>query len=152
MTVSSGSLKVHYHISSETGLSSVISIVIGSKSAIIINPPLLIADANSVVEQTKSLTSNPVVAVFVTHRHPDHYFSANPILHAFPKAKFYAAPYVRAGIDREYDEKVVYWPKVFVTHSFGCRWKRRSSPATRFVQEALMLGKPKIEAPYLQLV
>jgi glyoxylase-like metal-dependent hydrolase (beta-lactamase superfamily II) len=108
-----GSLKVHTHISSETGLSSVTSIIIGSKSAIIIDPPFLIPDANSIVQQTKSLTSNPVVAVFVTHHHPDHYFSANPILEAFPKAKFYAAPYVRAGIDREYDEKVVYWPKVF---------------------------------------
>jgi glyoxylase-like metal-dependent hydrolase (beta-lactamase superfamily II) len=96
-----GSLKVHTHISSETGLSSVTSIIIGSKSAIIIDPPFLIPDANSIVQQTKSLTSNPVVAVFVTHHHPDHYFSANPILEAFPKAKFYAAPYVRAGIDRE---------------------------------------------------
>jgi hypothetical protein len=55
----------------------------------------------------------PVVAIVVTHHHPDYYFSANPILDAFPKAKFHAAPYVRAGIDREYDEKVGYWPKAF---------------------------------------
>jgi glyoxylase-like metal-dependent hydrolase (beta-lactamase superfamily II) len=49
----------------------------------------------------------------VTHHHPDHYFSANPILEAFPTAAFYAAIYVCAGIDREYDDKVKFWPTVF---------------------------------------
>jgi glyoxylase-like metal-dependent hydrolase (beta-lactamase superfamily II) len=34
-------------------------------------------------------------------------------LEAFPSSKFYAHPYVRTGIDREYDEKVVFWPKAF---------------------------------------
>ena len=62
--------QVPCHLSSEAGLSSVTSIVIGSKSAIIINPPFLIPDALSVDEQTKSLTSDLVVAVFVTHHHP----------------------------------------------------------------------------------
>jgi glyoxylase-like metal-dependent hydrolase (beta-lactamase superfamily II) len=102
----------HTHISSETGLSSVTSIVIGSKSTIIIDLPFLIPDALSVAEQTEPLTSNPVVAVFVTHHHPDHHSSANPILEACPKAKFYAAPYVRAGIDREF-RGIIHWTRVF---------------------------------------
>lgn len=54
-----------------------------------------------------------IKAVFVTHHHPDHFFSANQILEAFPEAKFYAAPYVLTGINNEYDDKVVYWPSVF---------------------------------------
>jgi glyoxylase-like metal-dependent hydrolase (beta-lactamase superfamily II) len=86
----------------------VTSIVVGSRSAITIDPPFLIPDALSVVEQAKSLNSNPVVAAFVTYHHPDHYFGANPILEAFLKAKFYAAPCVRAGIDREFRGKVVH--------------------------------------------
>ncbi|KAJ9610502.1 hypothetical protein H2200_005279 [Cladophialophora chaetospira] len=106
-------LKTYYHVSSETGLSSVTTLIVGSHQNALIDPPFLIHDAESVVAFVKSKTSNPVAAVFVTHHHPDHYFSANPILDAFPEAKFYAAPYVRAGIDREYDEKVVYWPSVF---------------------------------------
>ena len=53
-----------------------------------------------------------VGVVSVTHNRPNHCFSANPTLVAFPEAKFHAAPLVRAGIDREYDEKVVYSPKV----------------------------------------
>ncbi|KAJ9658604.1 hypothetical protein H2198_003622 [Neophaeococcomyces mojaviensis] len=106
-------LQTHYTISSETGLSSVTSLIVGSTSAVIIDPPFLVPDAKSVVEFVKSKTSNPVVGVFVTHHHPDHYFSANPILEAFPTARFLAHPYVRAGIDREYAEKVIYWPNVF---------------------------------------
>lgn len=106
-------LQTHIHISSEKGLSSVTTLITGAKSAILIDPPFLIPDALSIVSWIKKTTSNPLRAVFVTHHHPDHYFSANPILEAFPAAAFYAAPYVRAGIDREYDEKVKFWPTIF---------------------------------------
>lgn len=105
-------LETHYHISSEKGLSSITSLIVGTKEAILIDPPFLVPDANSVVPWIKKTTSNPLKAVFVTHHHPDHFFSANPILDAFPAAKFYAAPYVLAGMNREYDEKVNYWPQV----------------------------------------
>ncbi|KAH7419410.1 beta-lactamase-like protein [Cadophora sp. MPI-SDFR-AT-0126] len=107
------SLQTHIHSSSEKGLSSVTTLIVGAKSAILIDPPFLIPDANSVVSWIKKTTNLPLKAVFVTHHHPDHYFSANPILSAHPGAKFYAAPYVRAGIDREYDEKVKFWPTVY---------------------------------------
>jgi glyoxylase-like metal-dependent hydrolase (beta-lactamase superfamily II) len=63
-----------------------------------------------------SLTSEPPTllhASLTPKSHPDHFFSANPILEAFPSSKFYAHPYVRAGIDREYDEKVEFWPKAY---------------------------------------
>lgn len=104
----------HYHISSDTGLSSVTTLLVGSNACVIIDPPFLLPDAHSVVELAKAKADGkPVVAVFVTHHHPDHYFSANPILEAYPDAQFLAHPYVRAGIDREYDEKVVFWPKVY---------------------------------------
>ncbi|KAK0125552.1 hypothetical protein ONS96_009388 [Cadophora gregata f. sp. sojae] len=106
-------LQTHIHSSSEKGLSSVTTLIVGAKSAILIDPPFLIPDANSVVSWIEDTTDLPLNAVFVTHHHPDHYFSANPILAAHPNAKFYAVPYVRAGIDREYDEKVKFWPTVF---------------------------------------
>lgn len=90
------------------------TLIVGSEACVIIDPPFLIPDAEAVVTFAKTkIDKKPVVAVFVTHHHPDHYFSANPILDAFPTARFLAHPYVRAGIDREYDHKVVYWPKVF---------------------------------------
>lgn len=107
------SLQTYHHIASERGLSSVTSLIVGDKSAVLIDPPFLVPDAESVVSFIKKNTSVPLQAVFVTHHHPDHYFSANPILDAFPGCSFFAAPYVRAGIDREYDDKIHYWPKVF---------------------------------------
>jgi glyoxylase-like metal-dependent hydrolase (beta-lactamase superfamily II) len=106
-------LQTYIHSSSEKGLSSVTTLIVGTKSAILIDPPFLIPDAHEIISWIKKITSNPLRAVFVTHHHPDHYFSANPILEAFPTALFYAAPYVRAGIDREYDEKIKFWPTVF---------------------------------------
>ncbi|BGP29763.1 hypothetical protein JCM10296v2_001508 [Rhodotorula toruloides] len=72
----------------------------------LIDPPFLIPDAEDVITFIKEKTSLPLAAVFSTHHHPDHYFSANPILEAWPEASFYAAPYVCDGIDREYDDKI----------------------------------------------
>ncbi|GIK05513.1 hypothetical protein Aspvir_009626 [Aspergillus viridinutans] len=106
-------LQTYHHASSIKGLSSITTLIVGASESILIDPPLLIPDALSVVRWIKETTLNPLKAVFVTHHHPDHFFSANPILDAFPTAKFYAAPYVLEGINREYDDKVKYWPTVF---------------------------------------
>ncbi|KAL3704346.1 hypothetical protein TMatcc_010037 [Talaromyces marneffei ATCC 18224] len=108
-------LETYFHIASETGLSSVTSLIIGTKEAVLFDPPFLIPDANDTVTWIKKtlMADHTLKAVFVTHHHPDHFFSANPILEAFPEASFFAAPYVLAGINREYDDKVNYWPSIF---------------------------------------
>jgi glyoxylase-like metal-dependent hydrolase (beta-lactamase superfamily II) len=109
-------LETYFHISSEKGLSSVTSLIIGSKEAILFDPPFLIPDANDTVtwiKQKLEAGNQTLKAIFVTHHHPDHFFSANPILEAFLEARFFAAPYVLAGINKEYDDKVVYWPSIF---------------------------------------
>jgi glyoxylase-like metal-dependent hydrolase (beta-lactamase superfamily II) len=106
-------LQTYHHASSIKGLSSITTLIVGASESVLIDPPFLIPDALSVVRWIKETTLNPLKAVFVTHHHPDHFFSANPILDAFPTAKFYAAPYVLEGINREYDDKVKYWPTVF---------------------------------------
>ena len=69
----SNDLQTHLHISSEKGLSSVSTLIVGSKAAALIDPPFLVPDAKSVVEFIKQKTSLPLKAVFVTHHHPDHY-------------------------------------------------------------------------------
>ncbi|KAL4973715.1 beta-lactamase-like protein [Aspergillus desertorum] len=103
-----------YHLSSSAkGLSSITTLIVGSNEAVLIDPPFLKPDGEAVTSWIKKTTSKPLKAVFVTHHHPDHFFSANSIFEAFPDAKFYAAPYVLAGINREYDDKVKYWPSVF---------------------------------------
>lgn len=86
-------LQTHIISSSETGLSSVTTLIVGSEVAALIDPPFLVPDANAVVDFVKKTTSLPLKCVFVTHHHPDHYFSANPILDAFPGSELFAAPY-----------------------------------------------------------
>ncbi|OQE36787.1 hypothetical protein PENCOP_c011G04459 [Penicillium coprophilum] len=106
-------LETYHHSCSTKGLSSITTLIVGATEAILVDPPFLIPDAESVVGWIKAMTKNTLKAIFVTHHHPDHFFSANTILDAFPSAKFYAAPYVLAGINREYDDKVKYWPTIF---------------------------------------
>ena len=86
-------LQTYYLSSSEKGLSSVSTLIVGTKAAALIDPPFLIPDANAVAAWIKQKTTVPLKAIFVTHHHPDHYFSANPILEANPDATLYAAPY-----------------------------------------------------------
>ncbi|GAA5854817.1 hypothetical protein JCM8547_004081 [Rhodosporidiobolus lusitaniae] len=106
-------LKVFYKSNSEAGLSSITTLIVSAEGAVLIDAPFLIPDAKEVITWIKETTSLPLVAVFVTHHHPDHFFSANPILEAWPEAQFLAAPYVLAGIEREYDEKIVFWPSIY---------------------------------------
>lgn len=110
-----GTLRVEYRSSSVMGLNSVTTLIIGSQSAVLVDPPFLVPDAKEVVLWIKSSLNQgqKLHAIWCTHHHPDHYLSANPILDAFPEASFLTAAYVRAGIDREYDEKRVFWPKAF---------------------------------------
>ncbi|GAA5913753.1 hypothetical protein JCM6882_002333 [Rhodosporidiobolus microsporus] len=106
-------LEVHYKINSVEGLSSITTLIVGAEACVLIDAPFLIPDAKEVIKFIKEKTSLPLVAVFVTHHHPDHFFSANPILEEWPESRFLAAPYVLEGIEREYDEKIVFWPSIY---------------------------------------
>ncbi|KAJ9602508.1 hypothetical protein H2200_013051 [Cladophialophora chaetospira] len=110
---SSKPLQVYYHITSEKGLNSVTTLIVGSKAAVVIDAPFLQSDGKEVLKFIQATTEVPVVALFATHHHPDHFFAANVIMEAYPNSKLYAHPYVRAAVDREYDDKVEYWTKIF---------------------------------------
>ncbi|OOF95726.1 hypothetical protein ASPCADRAFT_506562 [Aspergillus carbonarius ITEM 5010] len=103
-------IQTHHHSSSTNGLSSLTTLLTTPSSSLLIDPPFLLPDAQATLTWITTLTPHPPVAIFLTHHHPDHFFSTNPILSAFPEAKFYAAPYVLARINNEYDQKRTYWP------------------------------------------
>ncbi len=84
--------------------------------------------------------------MFVTHHRLDHYFSANPILEAFADTKLYTHPYVRAGTDREYDKKRVYWPVVFGKEN------RLINSRTLEVYKFLFFVLPDNEVNYIALL
>ncbi|PYI12396.1 Metallo-hydrolase/oxidoreductase [Aspergillus sclerotiicarbonarius CBS 121057] len=105
-------IQTHHHPSSTKGLSSLTTLLTTPTSSLLIDPPFLLPDALTTLTWITSLTPHPPTAIFLTHHHPDHFFSANPILSAFPSAKFYASPYVCTRINNEYDEKIKYWRSV----------------------------------------
>ncbi|KAK4052236.1 hypothetical protein OIO90_004458 [Microbotryomycetes sp. JL221] len=109
-------LETHIHLASEKGLSSITTLIVGpaSNTAVIIDPPFLNEDAESFVRFVHEKAPGcEVLAAFSTHWHPDHYWAVDVLLKAFPKASFFAAPYVCEGIDREYEEKCKFWPGVY---------------------------------------
>ena len=80
----------------------------GEHDAVLVDPPFTKADAfrvaAMVLDSGKHLTT-----VFVTHDHPDHYFSMDVIAEAFPDAKIVAHPVVVADIWRSLPFKVKRW-------------------------------------------
>lgn len=80
----------------------------GKHDAVLVDAPFTRADAHRVVaailESGKNLTH-----VFVTHDHPDHFFSMEVIQDAFPSAKVVAHPTVVADIWRSLPFKVKRW-------------------------------------------
>lgn len=55
-------LKTYHHISSVKGLSSVTTLIAGPKSSILIDPPFLLPDAESVVVWVKKTAPNTQVS------------------------------------------------------------------------------------------
>jgi len=65
-------------------------IVMTSKGVVIIDPGATIESAEMVLRVLKTLTKDPVVAVFNTHQHADHWFGNAAILSAYPNIPIYA--------------------------------------------------------------
>lgn len=85
-----------------------ITLVKGQHRAVLIDAPFTRADAHRVVaavlESGKTLDT-----IFVTHDHPDHFFSAEVITDVFPDARVIAAPQVVDDIWRSIPFKLKRW-------------------------------------------
>jgi len=69
------------------------TLIMGEKDAVLIDVPFTQSQAHRVVASIIDLGKN-LTHIFVTHSHPDHYFSASVFLDAFPNAEFIAVPKV----------------------------------------------------------
>ena len=85
-----------------------ITLVKGQHRAVLIDAPFTRADAHRIVaavlESGKTLDT-----IFVTHDHPDHFFSAEVITDVFPDARVIAAPQVVDDIWRSIPFKLKRW-------------------------------------------
>jgi glyoxylase-like metal-dependent hydrolase (beta-lactamase superfamily II) len=102
------SLKVDVLRTSAGSLHSNSALIMGEKDAVLVDPPFTKADAHRVVAMVLD-SGKRLTHIFVTHDHPDHYFSMDVLADAFPDAKIVAHPTVVADIWRSLPYKVVRW-------------------------------------------
>lgn len=61
----------------------------GEDGIIVVDPGPSLYAGNEILKDIKKISNKPVVAVFVTHAHGDHWLGNHAIKEAFPNAKFY---------------------------------------------------------------
>ena len=67
-------------------------IVLTSRGVVVVDPGSSAASGKMVLAKIKTLTDKPVIAVFNTHIHGDHWLGNGAIKAAYPKAVIYAHP------------------------------------------------------------
>ncbi|NBC35457.1 MBL fold metallo-hydrolase [Novosphingobium sp. FSY-8] len=80
----------------------------GAKKAMLIDTPFTRADAHRVVAEILD-SGLELETIYVTHNHPDHYYSAEVVRQAFPNAAFVAHPEVVAAIWHSLPFKQARW-------------------------------------------
>lgn len=101
-------LKVEVLQTSAGSLYSNAALIVGEKDAVLVDPPFTKADAHRVAAMVLD-SGKRLTHVFVTHDHPDHFFSMDVLQEAFPDAEIVAHPTVVADIWRSLPYKVKRW-------------------------------------------
>ena len=130
-------LKVEVMQTSAGSLHSNVTLIEGEHDAVLVDPPFTMADAHRTVAMVLD-SGKRLTHVFITHDHPDHYFSMEVIQDAFPDAKIVADPVVVADIWRSLPYKVKRWSSVL-----GANGPRHPSAPMPLVGDTIMLeGQP----------
>lgn len=93
---------------SAASLHSNAALIMGEHDAVLVDPPFTKADAHRVAAMVLD-SGKRLTHIFITHDHPDHYFSMDVLAEAFPDAKIVAHPTVVEDIWRSLPFKVVRW-------------------------------------------
>ena len=101
-------LEVQVIQTSPASLHANITLVKGEKAAVLIDAPFTRADAlrvaAAILESGKTLET-----IYITHDHPDHFFSVDAIAEQFPNARILAAPDVVDDIWKSIPLKMKRW-------------------------------------------
>ncbi|MEO5706608.1 MAG: MBL fold metallo-hydrolase [Alteraurantiacibacter sp.] len=87
------------------------TLIMGEHDAVLVDPPFTRADAHRVAAMVLD-SGKRLTHVFITHDHPDHFFSMDVLEDAFPNAEIVAHPQVVADIWRSLPAKVARWSPV----------------------------------------
>ncbi|MEU9133638.1 MBL fold metallo-hydrolase [Kitasatospora sp. NPDC048540] len=105
-------LEVDVFTGPETAFFATSSLIMGERSAILVDAQLTRTAGRELAEWVAG-KNRQLLAIVVTHQHPDHYFGAEEVLRLFPSAQLLAAPSVVAGIAHTAAAKVAQWKPVY---------------------------------------
>jgi glyoxylase-like metal-dependent hydrolase (beta-lactamase superfamily II) len=97
-----------YVAADDAGMRVTSTIVTGKTDALLVDAQFTRSDAHRLVAEILRRGKN-LTAVYITHGHPDHYFGAQVIQAAFPKAKFVALPKTVDDIMQTHQQKIATW-------------------------------------------
>jgi glyoxylase-like metal-dependent hydrolase (beta-lactamase superfamily II) len=107
-TAGAAGLEVQVIQTGPESLFTSITLVKGERKAALIDAPFTRADAHRIVAAVLE-SGKTLETIFVTHDHPDHFFSVEVLTDAFPDARVIAAPRVVDDIWRSIPLKLKRW-------------------------------------------
>jgi glyoxylase-like metal-dependent hydrolase (beta-lactamase superfamily II) len=117
------------------------ALIMGENDAVLVDPPFTKADAHRVAAMVLDSGKN-LTHIFVTHDHPDHFFSMDVLAEAFPGAEIVAHPTVVEDIWRSLPLKVIRWSPMLA----------ENGPAYPGAPHALENDKIMLEGHELQII
>ncbi|GAA1186303.1 glyoxylase-like metal-dependent hydrolase (beta-lactamase superfamily II) [Kitasatospora gansuensis] len=105
-------LRIEVFTGPETSFFATSSLIMGERTAILVDAQLTRSAGRELAEWVAG-KGRQLLAIVITHQHPDHYFGAEEVLRLFPKAQLLAAPLVVEGIMATLAAKVAQWKPVY---------------------------------------
>jgi glyoxylase-like metal-dependent hydrolase (beta-lactamase superfamily II) len=101
-------LELKVIVSGETSLNVTSTLIMGKTEAILVDVPFTRADGLRVAAEVLD-SGKTLKAIYVTHDHPDHFFSVDVFLDLFPGVEVITAPQIVDDIWRSYPFKFKRW-------------------------------------------
>ncbi|WP_406201363.1 MBL fold metallo-hydrolase [Kitasatospora sp. NBC_01560] len=105
-------LEVAVFTGPESAFFATSTLILGEHTAILVDAQLTRSAGRELAEWVAG-KGRRLLAIVITHQHPDHYFGAEEVLKLFPEAQLLAAPPVVDGILRTAAAKVAQWKPVY---------------------------------------
>jgi len=83
----------------------------GKEDAVLIDVPIVLSQAHRVVAEIYESKRN-LRYIYITHGHPDHFFSTQVFVQAFPNAHLIAIPQVCLSVAKSIPERLPFWSGV----------------------------------------
>ncbi|MFJ1753741.1 MBL fold metallo-hydrolase [Kitasatospora sp. NPDC088134] len=105
-------LEVEVFTGPESDFFATSTLIMGERSAVLVDAQLTRSAGRELAEWIAG-KGRQLLAIVITHQHPDHYFGAEEVLRLFPAAQLLAAPSVVQGIGETAAAKVAEWKPVY---------------------------------------